>query len=176
MKRLTKEDVECELAALEGLDTKALKDKWASVYRRDPPPKIRARLLRFGIAYRLQELAFGGLKPQTVRLIKRLAAELRAQRVDKLAGTRAIPTPAASRRLSPGTRLIREWNGSMEIVDVIADGFEWRGTTYRTLTAVACAITGTKWSGPKFFGLAAYKAPRSLAPAPSSITSMEAAP
>jgi len=176
MKRLTKEEVERELAALDGLDTKTLKDKWASVYRRDPPPKIRARLLRLGIAYRLQELAFGGLKPQTVRMLRRLAAELRAERVDKLAGTGVIPTPAAGRNLSPGTRLMREWHGSMEIVDVIADGFEWRGTTYRTLTAVACAITGTKWSGPKFFGLTASKVPRSLAPALSSLTSIEAAP
>jgi len=56
-------------------------------------------------------------------------------------------------RLSAGTKLLREWNGRTETVDVVADGFAWRGTTYRTLSGVAVAITGTKWSGPKFFGL-----------------------
>jgi hypothetical protein len=62
--------------------------------------------------------------------------------------------------LSPGTRLLREWNGSTEMVDVLADGFGWRGKTYRTLSAVAVAITGTKWSGPKFFGLVDQKKPK----------------
>lgn len=153
MKRPSREDVEREIAALDTLETKALKERWASLYRRDPPPRIRAGLLRLGIAYRLQELAFGGLKPHTIRLLRKLAAELRAERAAKLAGTEPKPVSSPSRTLTPGTRLMREWNGEMESVDVVAEGFEWRGTSYRTLSAVAGAITGTKWSGPKFFGL-----------------------
>lgn len=153
MKRPSREEVEREIAALDTLDTKALKAKWTGLYRRDPPPRIRAGLLRLGIAYKLQELAFGGLKPQTVRLLRKLAAELRAERAAKLAGTEPKPLSAPGRTLTPGTRLMREWNGEMESVDVVADGFVWRGSSYRTLSAVAVAITGTKWSGPKFFGL-----------------------
>lgn len=153
MKGPSREEVEREITALDALDTKALRERWASLYRRDPPPRIRAGLLRLGIAYRLQELAFGGLKPQTVRLLRKLAAELRAERAAKLAGTEPKPLSSPGRTLTPGTRLMREWNGEMESVDVVDDGFVWRGTSYRTLSAVAVAITGTKWSGPKFFGL-----------------------
>lgn len=172
MKRPSKEEVEREIAALDTLDTKALKAKWGDVYRREPPPRIRAGLLRLGIAYRLQELAFGGLKPQTIRLLRKLAAELRAERAAKLAGAATKPLSSPGRTLTPGTRLMREWSGAMEIVDVVADGFVWRGTSYRTLSAVAVAITGTKWSGPKFFGLlpaasrkrAAARADRAMEP------------
>ena len=62
--------------------------------------------------------------------------------------------------LTPGTRLLREWNGSTEMVDVLPNGFGWRGKTFGTLSAVAVAITGTKWSGPKFFGLVETKKPK----------------
>lgn len=159
MKRPSKEEVEREIAALDSLDTKALQARWLALYQREPPPRIRAGLLRLGIAYRLQEKAFGGLKPQTVRLLRKLAAELRADRAAKRSAPEApdaaVPQWFATQSplLSPGTQLMREWNGSTEIVDVTTEGFTWRGTTYRTLSAVAVAITGTKWSGPKFFGL-----------------------
>lgn len=159
MKRPSREQVEREIAALDTLDTKALQARWLELYDRDPPSRIRAGLLRLGIAYRLQEKAFGGLKPHTVRLLRKLAAELRADREAKRSAAQAPDTAmpqwvaTQSPLLSPGTQLMREWNGSTEIVDVVADGFLWRGTTYRTLSAVAVAITGTKWSGPKFFGL-----------------------
>ena len=158
MKRLSTEQVEREIAALDTLDTKALQVKWLELYQREPPLRIRAGLLRLGIAYRLQEKAHGGLKPQAVRLLRKLAAELRAERVLKRSGSDASDAApphwaAVGRLLSPGTQLMREWNGVTEVVDVVADGFTWRDTTYRTLSAVAVAITGTKWSGPKFFGL-----------------------
>ncbi|MBN9315318.1 MAG: DUF2924 domain-containing protein [Devosia sp.] len=158
-KRLSREEVEREIAALDTLDTKALQEKWAALYDRDPPSRIRAGLLRLGIAYRLQEKAFGGLKPQTVRLLRKLAIDLRAARVPA-AGETAVaaevplrPSVVQTLNLTPGTRLMREWNGVTEVVDVVANGLVWRGATYRTLSAVAVAITGTKWSGPKFFGL-----------------------
>lgn len=159
MKRMSKEQVEREIAALDTLDTKALQVRWLELYEREPPSRIRARLLRLGIAYRLQEKAYGGLKPQAVRLLRKLAAEQRSDRVSKRsvleAPDVAIPQWFATQSplLSPGTQLMREWNGSTEVVDVVTDGFTWRGTRYRTLSAVAVAITGTKWSGPKFFGL-----------------------
>lgn len=159
-KRPSRKEVEREIASLDTLDTKSLQEKWAALYGRDPPSRIRAGLLRLGIAYRLQEKAFGGLKPQTVRLLRKLAAELRAARAPAAGETAVVtempirPSVVQTLTLSPGTRLMREWNGTTEVVDVVADGLIWRGTTYRTLSAVAVAITGTKWSGPKFFGLA----------------------
>ena len=158
MKRMSKEQVEREIAALDTLDTKALQARWLELYQREPPSRIRAGLLRLGIGYRLQEKAYGGLKPQAVRLLRKLAVELRSERVSKHSGSEAADEApprwaAESRLLSPGTQLMREWNGTTEVVDVVADGFLWRGNTYRTLSAVAVAITGTKWSGPKFFGL-----------------------
>ncbi len=158
-KRPSKEKVEREIAALDALETKALKAMWATLYQRDPPSRIRAGLLRLGIAYRLQEQAFGGLKPQTVRLLRKLATQLRSERAASQGRGEtdirpsARPTVSQSFALTPGTRLMREWNGTTEIVDVVAEGFVWRGVTYRTLSSVAGAITGTKWSGPKFFGL-----------------------
>ncbi len=83
MKRPTKEQAEREIAVLDTLGTKALQERWRELYERDPPMRVRAGFLRRGIAYRLQELAFGGLKPATVRLLRKLAAELRAQRVGR---------------------------------------------------------------------------------------------
>ena len=169
MKRPTKEEAEREILALDTLETKALQLRWASLYKRDPPMRVRAGFLRRGIAYRLRELAYGGLKPETVRLLRKLAAELRVQRVGRsFDGTVAdedAPSRATAIRpiLSPGTQLMREWNGSTEIVEVTADGFMWRSNSYRTLSAVAVAITGTKWSGPKFFGLVAPTSSRSVA-------------
>lgn len=168
MKRPTKDEVEREIRALDTLDPKALKARWRVLYRQYPPPTFRPRLLRLGIAYRLQELAFGGLQPRTVRLLRKLALELRTQRAEKrLASVSEVSPPerAAPTRphLSTGSQLMREWNGSTEIVDVTDEGFRWHGKDYRTLSAVAVAITGTKWSGPKFFGLAA-----SLGPAAAS--------
>jgi hypothetical protein len=137
-----------------------LKARWRVLYRKYPPTTFRPRLLRLGIAYRLQELAFGGLQPRTVRLLRKLATELRAKRAEKrmaAASAAALPDRALAARpfLSTGSQLMREWNGSTEIVDVTDEGFRWHGNDYRTLSAVAVAITGTKWSGPKFFGLVA---------------------
>lgn len=174
MKRPTREDVEREILALDTLDTKALQARWRVLYRKDPPPKFRARLLHLGIAYRLQELAFGGLQPRSVRLLRKLAAELRAERAEKrlaAASSTRSPDRAPSTRphLSTGSQLMREWNGSTEIVDVTDEGFRWHGKDYRTLSAVAVAITGTKWSGPKFFGLVA-----SLGPATASRRALRA--
>jgi hypothetical protein len=159
MKRLTKEDVEREIAALDSLDITTLQNRWRDLYKVPPPFKVRSGFLRRAIAYRLQELLYGGLRPSTKRELRRIAEASRLNRSHS-GGRRPRDGSVAAaallprrRILSPGTRLLREWNGSTEMVDVMEDGFGWRGKTYRTLSAVAVAITGTKWSGPKFFGL-----------------------
>ena len=177
MKRLTADEIEREIAALDDLDRKVLQCRWRELYKTEPPLKIRSGFLRRAIAYRLQELVFGGLSTKTRRQLKNIAEEARSRRQPVIAGmaqagAEATPSITAPRRrtLSPGTRLVREWNGSTEIVDVLADGFGWRGKTYRTLSAVAVAITGTKWSGPKFFGLVGGTEPRPLEPELRSLT------
>jgi hypothetical protein len=144
-------ELDQELAALQDSTTPALQAKWRQVFGTEPPRKMRAGFLRLAIAYRLQEQAFGGLKPETDKALRRLANAIRRSSASSGDGAtaRAMPT----RHLAPGTRLMREWNGSLEAVDVVNDGYTWRGKSYRTLSAVAVAITGTKWSGPKFFGL-----------------------
>jgi len=98
------------------------------------------------LAYRIQELAFGGLKPETVKRLEALGEQLDGGDRKKRR-IRADLTPIV------GTRLIREWQGVEQIVTVTADGFDWEGRPYRSLSAIARAITGTRWNGWVFFGL-----------------------
>ena len=156
MKRPTMEEVEREIAALDTLGTPALQKRWRELFKINPPPRIRSGFLKRAIAYRLQELVHGGLKPATKRQLRMYAEQARLRRMGKGIDAEersGAPAPRQRVTLSVGTRLMREWNGVMQVVEVTPDGFVWRGTTYRTLSAVAVAITGTKWSGPKFFGL-----------------------
>jgi hypothetical protein len=98
------------------------------------------------LAYRVQAAAFGDLDKATARLLDRIAEEARA-------GKRAeVPVPDRV-GLRPGTLLVREWEGTTQRVMVMAEGFAWNGTTYASLSQVARAITGTRWNGPRFFGL-----------------------
>jgi len=160
MKRPTKNEVEREIAGLEAMDIGSLQQRWRDLYGVRPPIKVRSGFLRRAIAYRLQELVYGGLKPATRRELRRIADHARSHR--SYSGGRrsarslaegASPLLPRRKTLSPGTRLLREWNGTTEVVDVLSVGFGWHGKTFKTLSAVAVAITGTKWSGPKFFGL-----------------------
>lgn len=159
MKRPTPDEVEREVVALEQLDLPALRVKWRQLYRTEPPLKVRSGFLRRAVAYRIQELAFGGLKPTTRRRLKQIAQQVREQRakdnhpIKYAAASTVIDIGHPRRVLSMGSQLMREWNGVTMVVDVVAGGFGWRGKTYKTLSAVALAITGTKWSGPRFFGL-----------------------
>lgn len=148
MKRLTKDQVERELAALDIMDSRALRQRWRDVYGTEPPPKIQSGLLRLAVAYCIQEKAFGGLKPSTKRKLESYAA-LAADRRARGFKAKEHNSPT----LSIGTQLLREWSGTTHLVDVVDDGFLWKGRTFRTLSAVAGAITGSKWSGPRFFGL-----------------------
>jgi hypothetical protein len=143
MRDRTKE-VEQRLAEIETYDSKALRAEWLKLYGCPAPKRVRRDLLLRAVAYRIQELAFGGLKPATLRKLKKLAEQARS-------GPLAPPSPGTS--LRPGTRLLREWNGETHQVEVVEKGFLWRGRRYPSLSAVARAITGARWSGPRFFGL-----------------------
>ena len=127
-------------------DTAGLEDLrcvWRRLYRSEPP-RISRDLLMRGIAYRRQELEHGGLSKAMRRKLKTLAKMVRTT-------GRIAPDPSVS--LKPGARLVREWHGRTHTVTVTEDGFNYAGTSYSSLTKVARAITGARWSGPRFFGL-----------------------
>jgi hypothetical protein len=142
----THDPIPARLAALKSTPTKGLKDQWRELFDSEPPPFNR-RYLESRLAYRIQELAYGGLKPETVRRLERLGEQLDG-------GDRKKSSMRADRdRPITGTRLIREWQGVEHVVTVTADGFEWQGRPYKSLSAIARAITGTRWNGWVFFGL-----------------------
>ena len=133
-----------EIAAL-GQGTPAnLRERWRVLYRTEPPPRISRDLLIRALAYRIQERALGGLRPSTRRLLAKVADDAAARRPIELA-----PQPM----LTPGTVLLREWHGSQHQVIVCEDGVVFQGKPYKSLSEIAYRITGTKWSGPRFFGL-----------------------
>ncbi|MCR9140051.1 MAG: DUF2924 domain-containing protein [Alphaproteobacteria bacterium] len=142
----THDPIPARLAALKSTPTKGLKDQWRELFDSEPPPFNR-RYLESRLAYRIQELAYGGLKPETIRRLERLGEQLDG-------GDRKKSGMRADRdRPITGTRLIREWQGVEHVVTVTADGFEWQGRPYKSLSAIARAITGTRWNGWVFFGL-----------------------
>ena len=110
-------------------------------FGQDAPPRLSRALIEKAIAYDLQVKAFGGLPSRTRRALRAAA---------KTEGKSAL-----SNLPSRGTRLIREWHGTMHEIEVLEDGYLWRGARHRSLSAIARAITGTRWSGPRFFGLVA---------------------
>jgi hypothetical protein len=133
-----------ELAALQSIDVEQLKTRWRTLYETEAPARFSRDLLMRAVAYRLQERALGGLKPATRRLFQRVAADAHAHRPLKLAPVRTLES---------GAVLIREWGGVKHQVAVLESGFTLRGKRYRSLSAVARRITGSRWSGPLFFGL-----------------------
>ncbi len=143
---MTKQDpIPARVAALKTKSTPELKQQWRDLFDSEPPPFNR-RYLESRLAYRIQELAYGGLKPETVKRLERLGEELDGGDRKK-SRVRADLTPIV------GTRLIREWQGVEHVATVTTDGFEWQGRPYRSLSAIARAITGTRWNGRVFFGL-----------------------
>ena len=133
-----------QLSALKTAPTSELKTQWRSLFGKEPPPYNR-RFLESRLAYRIQELAFGGLKPETVKRLDALA--------DALDGRSGGKKRLSSARPIAGTRLIREWKGIEHVVTVTMDGYEYAGRPYKSLSAIARAIAGTRWNGPVFFGL-----------------------
>jgi hypothetical protein len=138
--------LENEIAHLRGLDLDGLRARWRSLTGRAAPSHLPKTLLLRVLAYRVQAAALGDLDKPTIRLLDRIADEA-------LAGKRVeVPVPDRA-GLKPGTVLVREWEGRPQRVMVLADGFTWNGGTYPSLSKVARAITGTRWNGPRFFGL-----------------------
>jgi hypothetical protein len=121
-----------------------LRSEWRRLYRAHPPKRVARDLLALGVAWKIQEQAYGGLGATTKRRLADLATTM--ERDGDLARSRVT-------RLKPGAKLIREWRGETHTVIVLEDGFEWRGKRQRSLSVIAQLITGAHWSGPRFFGL-----------------------
>lgn len=140
-----------QLAALKVMSVNELKAEWRKLFDSDAPNNSR-RFLELRIGYRLQEFAYGGLSKSTVRILDALADEYRGIGVRK-------PALADPRKPLAGTKLIREWGGVQHVATVLRDGFEYDGRKYKSLSAIARAITGTRWNGWRFFGLRAAGEP-----------------
>jgi hypothetical protein len=136
--------VEEALDRLPELDLAELRQEWTRLYGQAPSRYISRDLLMRAVAYRIQENAYGGLKPALVRQLRRVMEGLRAGRP---------PNTTTRPQMKPGVRLMRDWNGESYTVEVLEKGFAWRGKTYSSLSAIAQLITGARWSGPRFFGL-----------------------
>ena len=133
------------LTALKTTPTPKLREQWRLLFDKEPPPFNR-QYIESRLAYRIQELAYGGLKPETVRRLEKLGEELDG-------GSKAKRHTRVDNRPISGTRLIRDYQGVEHCVTVRDDDFEYQGRPYKSLSAIARAITGTQWSGPVFFGL-----------------------
>lgn len=138
--------VNVEIARLRGLDVQGLRSFWESRYGGKAATHLPRHLLFRLLAYRLQAEHLGDLDASNKRLLDRSGSPEAASR-------RAADAVRHTRSLRPGTMLGREWNGEMHRVAVLTEGFAWNGTTYPSLSKVAFAITGTRWNGPRFFGL-----------------------
>jgi hypothetical protein len=132
------------LARLPELDLGELRQQWRVLYKADASPHLSRELLLRAVAYRMQEVALGGVRPERQRQLRQFA-----QQLNESQEVRIRPRP----ELKPGTRLVREWQGRTYEVVVLDDGFSWQGMHHRSLSAIARKITGTAWSGPLFFGL-----------------------
>jgi hypothetical protein len=133
------------LAALQTASTAALKQQWRELFGKEPPAFNRA-YLQSRLAYRIQELAYGGLKPETRARLEALGEQLDG-------GNVMLRRIRADSRPLPGTRLLREWQGIEHVVTVRPDDFEYEGRRYASLSAIARHITGTRWNGWSFFGI-----------------------
>jgi hypothetical protein len=139
------DSVLAQLAALKSAPVADLKRKWRDLFDREPPPYNR-RFLESRLAYRIQELAYGGLSEAALERLDAIADELEGKAKQR-------HREGAAGRPIAGTRLIREWQGKEHSVTVRRDDFEYQGRPYKSLSAVARHITGTNWNGLVFFGL-----------------------
>ncbi len=170
------QNLEKEIADIQRLSLDDLRTRWRNLTGRLAPMYLSRSLLMRILAYRLQALSFGDLDRNTARALARWGAPGEGQRpiaspAPNEAGELATGSVAPERRtsepliLKPGTLLTREWQGRLETVMVVADGFAWNGEMFASLSAVAQAMTGTKWNGHRFFGVR----PQDRAPAESSV-------
>ncbi len=144
----TSADLEAKIRELADLPRPDLTERWRQLYRAEPPKGISRPLLTRAVAYGMQVKRYGGLKPAVRRQLRKVAD-----------GGSARAANVKSARIAPGMRLIREWNGSSHVVEAVDGGFVWNAARYGSLSAVARAITGARWSGPRFFGLTSDEAP-----------------
>lgn len=133
-----------EIAKLETLDAAALRQLWPRHFGRPPPGWMQRRTLALALAHRIQCEALGGLTRTAARFLDQIAAREFGE---------AAARASKPRRIRVGTTLVREWHGIVHEVAVVEDGFAWNGVRHKSLSAVARAITGTRWNGPAFFGL-----------------------
>jgi hypothetical protein len=146
----TDDNMLARIAALKTMPAPELRRQWQQLFD-TPPPRYNRRFLESRLAYRLQELAYGGLQPATVVRLEALGQQLDG-------GNIATRRRRADDRPIAGTKLIREYQGALHHVTVLQDGYEWQGRPYRSLSAIARAITGTRWNGLVFFGLKSRRA------------------
>lgn len=142
-------EVLAKLAALKKMSVRELKSEYETLTG-NPAPNNSRVWLEQRLAYRIQELAFGGLSKPLVRMLDAMADEVEGRKVRKS----VIADP---RNPVIGTRLVREWDGTEHVITVLKDGFDWQGRRYRSLSAIARDITGTRWNGYRFFGLREMK-------------------
>src|SRR3979490_717825 len=145
----TKTSIGDEIAHLRGLDLKGLRSRWQNVFQRPSPDHLPRHLLFAIIAYRIQADRLGDLDHETKQVLDRAGSN----ETGAVASARLVSFDQKRTELTPGTVLVREWDRHSQRVMVMADGFAWNGQTYDSLSKVAFAITGTKWNGPRFFGL-----------------------
>jgi hypothetical protein len=156
--RSSETSVEDEIAHLRDLDLKRLGARWQSVFKRPPLPHLPRHLLFAVLAFRIQADRLGDLDHETRKVLDRTNAnESGLAMADRLMSLDRKRTD-----LTPGTMLVREWDRKSHRVMVLADGFAWNGETYDSLSKVAFAITGTRWNGPRFFGLRDKQTPPTL--------------
>ena len=140
---MDREALASEIASLSKLDIDELRERWKAIYGKTPSREISRSFLTRAITYRLQERIYGGLKPSTCRLLARAVEETANDSSRK----------PRTRMAQSGTILIREWQGTAHRVTMLDDGVSFNGKRYRSLSEVAREITGSRWSGPRFFGL-----------------------
>jgi len=139
-----RETLAAEIAGLSQLGIDELRERWKAMYGKAPSREIGRSFLIRAIAYRLQERAYGGLKASTRRLLVRFGEETACG---------SSPKKPQYRKAQSGTILVREWQGNAHRVTMLDDGVSFNGKRYRSLSEVAREITGSRWSGPRFFGL-----------------------
>jgi len=143
------ENVKDRLAVLPKMGNSQLHALWKELFKQAPPRQVRRGLIIRILAYRIQEQAYGGLSPATRKRLSDLARKFETNPNAELSG---------APRIKPGTRLIRDWRGQSHRVTVLENGYEYAGKRYPSLSQVARLITGTRWSGPLFFGLRGSRA------------------
>ena len=136
--------LEAEIARLPDLGLAELRQRWLELYGTPAPKFFRRELLVRAVAYQMQVKAYGGLSPATKRRLREIAEAVRNGKEDEL---------FSAPKIKPGTQLLRVWREETHRVTALPDGFEWRGSRFGSLSAIAREITGTNWNGYAFFGL-----------------------